>query len=396
MQMKTNIAIIGGGNSTHVLIPFITAPGKRKISLLTSKPSCWSRNIVSEWQQADGTVLHEFHGVLDAASCDAREILPDADIIILCMPVHKYNLALDAIAPFISRNKKVLLGTIYGQGGFNWMVERIRRTHGLDRISGFAVGLIPWIARTKNYGSSGITYGPKTVNIATFDDSDEFEINSEFLDDLCFSHFQKGKFRLAENFLSLSLSVDNQIIHPSRLYGLYKRYGGNWRRKEDIPLFYRDYDELSAELLQRLDDDYSKIRKSVQSKFPGRNYEYMLNYLDLERLSYRSCSENIRDSFVNSETLGTILTPVILTGEYYEFDKNHRFFHDDIYYGLAIAKWFAERFELRVECIDEILLWAEVILGDRILDNDRKLDKTNSRIRTPDYYGLHDDTYIFS
>lgn len=394
--MTTNIALVGGGNSTHVLIPFITSVNKRKISLLTSKPSSWSRNISSEWQRADGTVLHQFHGVLDVASSDAREIIPDADMIILCMPVHNYNEALDHIAPFINRSKKVLLATIYGQGGFNWMVDRIRRAHGLDRITACAVGLIPWIARTKIYGSVGITYGPKAVNVVTFDSRDAFEENAEFLDDLCFSHFRKGKFRCAENFLSLTLSVDNQIIHPSRLYGLYRSHGGTWRRKEDIPLFYRDYDDLSAELLQRLDDDYTRIRTRIRAEFPQQNFDYMLNYLDLERLSYQSYSENIKDSFVHSETLGTIQTPVIQSGSNYVFDKNHRFFHDDIYCGLAIAKWFAERFELRVESIDEILRWAETILEDRILTANGMLNRSNGRIRTPDFYDLHEDATIFS
>lgn len=90
--------------------------------------------------------------------------------------------------------------------------------------------------------------------------------------------------------------------------------------------FYRDYDDLSADLLATLDNDYSKIRNKIKEMFPKNNFEYMLNYLDLERLSYQSCNENIKQSFVNSKTLGAIKTPVVKVENYYELDKIIDFF----------------------------------------------------------------------
>ena len=50
------------------------------------------------------------------------------------MPVHKYRVCLHQIAPFISRDKTVVIGAAYGQGGFNWMVEEIRKEYGLSNI----------------------------------------------------------------------------------------------------------------------------------------------------------------------------------------------------------------------------------------------------------------------
>ena len=71
-------------------------------------------------------VLHTFHGDINKCSSDFADVIPDADVIFLCMPVHQYRNALKKLAPFINRTKKeVFIGTIYGQAGFNWMVHEI-------------------------------------------------------------------------------------------------------------------------------------------------------------------------------------------------------------------------------------------------------------------------------
>lgn len=380
------IVIVGGGSSAHVLIPFLSTKYK-DVSILTSKPQIWKNNIIAELHNSDGNVTKTFEGQLSQASSEASRVIPEADIIIFCMPVYKYNDALNSISPYINKSKKVLLGAIYGQGGFNWMVNDIRKKYSLDNVKAFAMGLIPWIARIKEYGSVGITYGQKSVNVVAFEDHEDFNRCEDFLNNLCFDHFGTGKFKLAENFLSLTLSVDNQIIHTSRMFGLYKISGGKWNFLEDIPYFYRDYDDLSADLLATLDNDYSKIRNKIKEMFPKNNFEYMLNYLDLERLSYQSCNENIKQSFVNSKTLGAIKTPVVKVENYYELDKNHRFFYDDIYYGLVIAKWIAEKLNIDVYTIDEILTWSEMMLNDNILI-DNKLNLNNSKLGSPNRYGL--------
>ena len=64
-------------------------------------------------------------------------------------------------------------------------------------------------------------------------------LNEIFFEDITVRWHGKGKFNQACSFLSLTLSVDNQIIHPARCYGLWKRYGGKWETEDDIPFFYK-------------------------------------------------------------------------------------------------------------------------------------------------------------
>lgn len=382
---------MGGGNSAHVLIPLLSKAG-HNVSILTRRPNEWSDSIHLEYILPSGDIEFQMDGKLNCATDKPLEVIPNADVVILCMPVNKYREALDRIAPYINKENKVFLGVIYGQAGFNWMVDSIIKRFKLNNLNYFAFGLIPWICRTEEYGKSGITYGCKTNNVVAVYPKDQFEyLNENLLNSICFEWFKKGKFILSDNFISLTLSVDNQIIHPSRLYALASEEGGVWKEKSKVPFFYKDYTKYSGEVLQDLDDDYTKIRDSIKCLYSGNDFSYMLNYLESEHFSYESQSANIVDSFVNSETLSLIKTPVVEVNNDFVIDRTHRFFYDDIYYGVCIAKWFAQELCIEVPTIDNIIEWAEKELKEKILKDNRLYftkDPSDYLYGVPSVYGI--------
>lgn len=375
-EKQTTVTIVGDGNAAHVLIPFL-GDTHHTVNLMSLRPDDWSQTVMCEVQNMKHEVLHTFHGDLNKISSDYADVIPDADIIFLCMPVHQYRNALKALAPYISRSKKeVFIGTIYGQAGFNWMVHEIEKKHKLTNVAAFSIGLIPWVCRGEEYGSYGICYGGKKVNICAVTPPDRFDhLNEIFLEDICHTQLGCGKFVQACSFISLTLSVDNQIIHPSRCYGLWKRYGGKWKNYDDVPFFYKDFDDLSADCLKRLDDDYSTVRNAIRKHWPDRPFKYMLNYLELDRFVYQTDSADIKTSFTESETLGKIKTPVrhLESGEY-QIDEHCRFFTDDIPYGLLITKWIAEQLGEEVPFVDEIINWVQDLRNERFLTKDNKID----------------------
>ena len=142
--MKKKLIVCGGGNSAHTLIPLL----KDSIFdtfIYTSKPELWSNQIELEWQNPKGEIEASFSGPLVKASNNLEELFPDADYLVFCMPVHQYRIALHVIAPYISKSKTVFVGTLYGQGGWNWMVDEIRREYNMTNLVAFSFGLIPWI-----------------------------------------------------------------------------------------------------------------------------------------------------------------------------------------------------------------------------------------------------------
>ncbi len=383
-EQKKVVTIVGGGGSAHVLIPFLSGAGF-EVNLLTRRPGEWSRQLETQLQSIDGDLRQVFHGSLAEISDQPAEVIPQADFVVLCMPVCKYRFALHNLAPHLARDREVFVGTIYGQAGFNWMVREIAREFDHHKLTTFAVGLIPWICRVIEYGKVGVTYGSKEVNVVAVEPAERFaELNRAFLPAVCERWLGTGAFRLSRSFLALSLSVDNQIIHPSRCYGLFLEHGGRWQNKEDIPYFYRDFDQRSADLLRDLDADYSTVREALKARYPDEHFEYMLDYLGLERLSYQSENTDIRDSFTTSQTLGAIKPPTVqLESGDWAIDTDHRFFTDDIFYGLCIAKWIADQLQLAVPTIDRIIDWAQGLRGEKIVDGHRLL--VDSEILTADF-----------
>ena len=390
-NLKT-ITVMGGGSSAHVLIPLLSKTAL-SVNLLTRKPKRWKNKISLDYRKPDSGHVRTFEGSIDTISSDPADVIPQADIIILCMPVHAYRQALHSIAEHISKDKKVFVGTVYGQAGFNWMTKEIADKFSLSNITTFAIGLIPWICRTGEYGSSGIVYGAKPLNVAAVQPKQDFDIlNEALLERVVFDCFGHGRFKQAQNFISLTLSLDNQIIHTSRLYGLYVEYGGQWKNEQDIPYFYRDFSAKSAQILAQLDSDYSLIRNKIKQLYPGKSFPFMLDYIEQDNITNLCSNKTVLETFENSKTLGAIRTPAVKENGKWVIDKSHRFFRDDIYYGLCIAKWLAEKLSINVVHIDSILSWAQSILGERIIENGRlviseQIKKDRFKYGVPEAYG---------
>ena len=368
--------VVGGGNSAHILIPLLSEAG-HKINLLTRRPKDWADVVYADMMDGfTGQVSQTHAGNIQTKSSDPADVIPDADIIILCLPVHQYRPALDKIAPYLHTEKEIFIGTVYGQGGFNWMVSSIERELGLENIVKFAIGSIPWICRTLEYGHRAANYGTKEVNLAAVTPRTKFaKLNDILLDDLSYRRLHRGKFRQACSFISLTMSVDNQIIHPARCFGLFQSSGGKWP-KDKVPYFYRDFDEASADDIRKIDEDYTAVRTAIKKHFPDRDFQYMLNYLDLENLNHSSGQASILSSFKDSAQLASIKTPVVEQEDgTCKLNMDCRFFTDDIPYGLLIAKWIAEALDVETPFIDEVIQWAQKLRGEEFLTADNKINK---------------------
>lgn len=372
---RKKLVVCGGGNSSHILIPFLRN-SIFDVYVYTSRPRLWSNRIELEWQNANGNVLDTSFGTIKMASSNPSELFYDADYVVFCMPVHKYRVALHDIAPYLNKEKNVFLCTLYSQGGWNWMVNEIKQKYDLHNIVTFAFGLIPWICRIKEYGHKGVVYGvSKIANFAAIYPQQYFsQVSEELIEPICHNTIVHERVEQSPNFLSLTMSADNQIIHTSRCLGLYKVYGKEWDKKEDVPWFYKDWDDLSADILKAVDSEYTVIKNAIKAKYPEKDYTYMRDYIELEQFGYNSEIHDIKASFTDFGTLDSIATPVVQNevGNW-EIDKNYRFFLDDIYYGNCIAKWMAEQLNVDTPTIDEILRWAQMMRNERIIDDSNHL-----------------------
>ncbi len=84
------MTIVGGGASAHVLIPFLSGAGNQ-VQVLTRRPDDWSRDVELQLQSIDEDVLETFNGRLVNVSGDPAAVIPQSDVVVLCMPVCAYR-----------------------------------------------------------------------------------------------------------------------------------------------------------------------------------------------------------------------------------------------------------------------------------------------------------------
>ena len=117
-----------------------------------------------------------------------------------------------------------LLGSIFGQGAFDWQAqgalggpEEIRRR----QITLFSLQYVPFICKAFNYGKECNIIGPKKHLYLT-----SFPLENV--------HYACSAMSLAygiptipiPGFLNLTLTPSNQIIHPGRVYAHFKNWDG--------------------------------------------------------------------------------------------------------------------------------------------------------------------------
>ena len=119
----------------------------------------------------------------------------------------------------------------------------------------------------------------------------------------------------------------------------------------------------------------------------------VMDYLAQDRYTNETPEYTVLESITKSNTLGAIRAPTVRTNEdKWELDTDHRIFTDDIHYGLCIAKWIAERFELEVPTIDKIISWAQELRGEKLIgEGELKLDSADLNEKfvagIPHFYG---------
>lgn len=115
MNMRKKIVVCGGGSSAHTLIPLLEG-SIFDVSILTSRPEQWKHEVLLEHHDPEGNVLGKYSGRLETISDKASELIPVADYVILCMPVHKYREALlNEVRISIRTRRRFLSGRFMGR-----------------------------------------------------------------------------------------------------------------------------------------------------------------------------------------------------------------------------------------------------------------------------------------
>ncbi|UMS29250.1 NAD/NADP octopine/nopaline dehydrogenase family protein [Escherichia coli] len=362
---KLNVTICGAGRTGHLAAVLFSQKTDVNVTLLSSKselPSLYQKNgrQIKAFSH-DGTVLTASPTI---ATCP-YEACQDTDIVIITAPSHARDSVLKCIQPAIPRNKPVFVGAIPGFGGFDWLAECLLGAipnvvlWGMKDVPHIAYDLIPG-QHVRLGGAKSQLY----VALHRRETPEKTKVLLNFLNRL-----YDSPVRLLNDYLEITLTPGNPIMHGSVIYGLIGPWG-QWHNHPftHIPCWWNDCPELGAYFLARCDEENQALCKAAE------------RILDIDLSSVQPLQQEIVEAYgdliENPRTLLSVLRtnqayagiplPLIPSpdAEGYVFDRQHRVFQEDIAFGLGLLVDIGEKLNVPVPCMKEIYHWCGQFMGE--------------------------------
>ena len=327
------ICICGGGSLGHVIAGYLSAKKDLEVNILTQRPQLWKHELQISTPEGDTLC-----GELNTVSDKPEEALHEVDIVLLCLPGYAIKSELLKIKPYV--NERTYVGTVFSSTGFFFEALEI-----LDNdVPLWGFQRVPFIARTNVYGESAHLLGYKTShNIAVehCEDKERFRSQIEKLFD--------APVHLLNNYYEASFTNSNPILHPSRLYTLFKDWNKNVYYDHQF-LFYEEWTNEASELLITLDKELF----SVLAKLPVAP-DFLMPILPYyESTDAESLTRKIRS--ING--FKGITTPMIFSEKGWQPDLNSRYFREDFMHGLRYIHQEAHNLGIEVPMMNKVYNWG--------------------------------------
>lgn len=328
-----NITIVGGGNiGTQFAVH--CAQKHHQVKIYTSKPERFCRHLVIVNEK--NIVVQE--GDIAAATDDDAEAFGDADLIFVTVPAFCMKDVENKIYPYVCKGTQI--GLIPGTGGGEWAfrreIEKGAVIFGLQRV--------PSVARLVEYGKSVCATGYRNeLHVAALPHIYTKEIAqmiSELFDMPCIA---------LPNYLNLTLTPSNPILHTTRLKTIFKNYyiGVTY---DTLPLFYEDWNDESSTLLLNCDNELQNMCNVLS--------EFDLSYVKSLKCHYESeTSQQLTAKIASIESLKGLKTPSVEINGKYIPDFNSRYFTADFTFGLGILVQIADLLGVTVPTMKETMEW---------------------------------------
>ena len=326
-----NICICGGGALGTVCASIFSNNG-HVVNLLTGHPENWRHAIYAIDEEGN-----EIKGMINIISSNAKEVIPTSDIILICVPGYLIEKILKEIRPY--KNEHSIVGSVVSSTGFFFIAHDIFKFP--TTLFGFQ--RVPYIARIKEYGKSAYLLGHKeSLNVAIENYEDPYRL-THILQNL----FQT-KVNLLNDYLEVSLTNSNPLLHTARLYTM-------WKNKEHESfevqsLFYGDWTEEASDLLLAMDKEFMTLISKLNIT-PGAIKSILEHY---EVNDAKELTAKIK----SIPAFAKIKSPMRMENEKWYPDLNSRYFTEDFPFGLRFIKNLAEEREIPIPIIIKVYEWG--------------------------------------
>ncbi len=341
--MKT-ICICGGGHLGHVVGGYIATKKENKVNILTNHPENWSNNLEITLPNNE-TIT----GNLNIVTNDASKVIPQADIVFICLPGPYIRKVIEKIKPYLQPSTAV--GTVVSNTGFFFQTHDLiptQPTFGFQRV--------PFIARTIEYGHKAHLRSFRKELYMVVENANNFAMGGgreqlhRSLESLL-----DTPITLLDNYLEVSLTNSNGLLHTSRMYSMWKDY------HEGVyypiqPLLYEDWTIEAAQLYIDMDNELQELLKvlGVRKGIVPPVLEYYESN-DAESLCHKLQS---------IPSFKGIKSPMVQTPHGYIPDLASRYFTEDINYSLYYIYASTHRHNIPSLTIDQVYHWGKRLLEE--------------------------------
>lgn len=332
--MKT-ITICGGGALGHVVAGWLSAHNHAIVNILTSHPDNWTHYISID--TPEGSILK---GKISKISNRAQDVIPESDVVLLCLPGFLIKKELENIKPHLSQH--TFVGSVFSSTGF--FFEALKILNNNQPLWGFQ--RVPFISRVKEYGQSANLLGHKNEhNIAIENASNDNKTDFALL----LQDWFERPINILNNYYEASLTNSNPLLHTSRLYTMF---GGEneGRIYSNIKLFYEEWTESASDLYIKMDDEFFNLLKVL----PVSKY-YLPTALDYYE-SHDAKSLTAKISSISG--FKGIISPMKQIEGGWVADFESRYFTEDFPYGLRYVWQLAHEKGIPCPNIDMVYQWG--------------------------------------
>ena len=330
-----NICICGGGNLGHVMAGYLASQGLHCVNVLTGHPEKWSDSLKINVKNL--STAEPLNGKLNLVTSDAVQVVPDADMVFICLPGPYIKPMLERIRPYLKKN--TIVGSIVSNTGFFFHAHEVIPT---QTVFGFQ--RVPFISRVVEYGKEADLLGSKKSLSLCVENGNGNAIR------MTIEHLLHTPVKLLGNFYEVSLSNSNPLLHPARLYTMWK----DWTplvQYERIPPFYAEWDDDASQLLIDMDNELQELLKHLP--VDPLSVPSILDYYESTDASSLSCKIRSIPAFKS------IMSPMKKTEIGFIPDLDSRYFTEDFECGTFYIRDTARLNGIETPAIDMVCEWYE-------------------------------------
>ena len=327
------VCVCGGGNLGHVVAGFLAAKSDCEVSLLTRQPERWQSTLSITTPEGEA-----LQGTLRKISSSAEEVVTPADLVLLCLPGFSIKEVLQQICPALQPHTAV--GSIVSSTGFFFDAFEVLPSD--TPLFGFQ--RVPFISRVIEYGRSAALLGYKpSLNISVEQTEDKEYLRQTI------EHLFHTPTHLLGSHYEVSLTNSNPILHPSRLYSMWK----DWHEGVVYPtqtLFYEEWTDEASELLIAMDKEFQSLLDTLP--VTKGSIPTILDYYE----SYDAPS--LTRKLHSIKAFQGILSPMKAVRDGFVPDFQSRYFTEDFPYGLKLIQNVAQKQGVLTPVINKVLEWG--------------------------------------